>query len=62
MSNEVTRPVVIFFREDGFYPIEFLIPSECNVSLERQAADHAELNPGTIRVETIDGTVLWRMQ
>lgn len=41
---------LIFFRAEGWYPIE------CN----RHAAKiHAELNPGTIRVETIDGEVLW---
>lgn len=33
---------VIFFREEGWYPVE-----------------HVDLNPGTKRVEDIDGNVLW---
>lgn len=55
-------PTAIFFRGDHFYPVEFLAPAECGRSMEQQAADHAELNPGTTRVEDIDGNVLWRIQ
>jgi hypothetical protein len=46
---------VIFFREEGFYPIEF---SGTKNPIE-EAADHARLNPGTQRVETIGGEILW---
>jgi hypothetical protein len=30
--------------------------------MEEQAADHAELNPGTIRIEDIFGRDMWRPQ
>lgn len=54
---------VIFFREKGgWYPIEFMPPDECGWSMEQQAAEHAELNPGTLRIEDVYGTVLWRLQ
>lgn len=46
----------IFFREhDGkgfFYPLELASPAE--------ARANAECNPGTIRVETVGGDVVWR--
>lgn len=51
---------VVFFREYHFYPVEFLDVRACGKSFEEQAADHAELNPGTLRIEATDGTVLWR--
>lgn len=54
--------IVIFFRGDMFYPMELLDPSECGRTLEAQAAEHAELNPGTKRVEDVSGNVLWRPQ
>jgi hypothetical protein len=42
----------IFFRADGFYPLE--IP-------EATVADNAECNPGTIRVEdALTGEILWQ--
>lgn len=50
---------VIFFRVGHFYPVELLDPSDCGKSLDEQAADSAKINLGTIRVETIDGRVLW---
>ena len=41
----------LFFRQDGWYPIE------CQ---DDQDAKHAaEINPGTIRVETIMGRTIW---
>jgi hypothetical protein len=47
--------VALFFREiDGnevFYPVED--------NLKQDWAEHARLNPGTIRVEDMDGNVLW---
>ncbi len=53
----------VIFRRDGFsYPVEFLDPTRCGKSLEAQAAEHAELNPGTLTVEDMAGNVLWRPQ
>lgn len=49
---------LIFFRADGWYPIQGLIGKP----LSEQAEDNAVLNPGTLRVEDIDGNVLWRLQ
>ncbi len=55
--------IVLFFRiynnEERFYPIE--IPDEVLIgrTLKQVASDNAELNPGTIRVEDIEGNVLW---
>lgn len=47
--------VAIFFREhegkEIFYPIED--------NLKQDWAEHARLNPGTIRVEDPEGNVLW---
>ena len=52
---------VLFFRETGgeefFYPIE--LPIEIGKSIEEMVKANAELNPGTIRVEDIEGHVLW---
>lgn len=50
----------LFFRQgdDGetyFYPIEF----HGKKPAAEEAADHAALNPGTLRIEDIDGNVLW---
>jgi hypothetical protein len=50
--------MLIFFRADGWYPVQGCVGK----SLADQAADSAVLNPGTRRVEDIDGKVLWRMQ
>lgn len=46
--------VVIFFREEGWYPIM--------VREDEDLAVHAELNPGTLRIEDINGNILWRPQ
>jgi len=43
---------VIFFRDEGFYPV-YIHPGE---TIEQ----HANLNPGTRRVEDAFGNVLWR--
>jgi len=50
-----TGETVIFFRENMFYPIQLsgLKPSA------KEAADHAAYNPGTLRIETLAGEVLW---
>lgn len=46
----------IFFRDDCFYPIQF----HGTKPAHEEAADHALLNPGTRRIETADGQVLWQ--
>lgn len=51
-------PALIFFRKEGFYPLTVL-PDR---PLAQQGADHAALNPGTLRVEDAEGNVLWRLQ
>lgn len=43
---------VIFFREGGWYPVE--------IRRGENVAQHAELNPGTLRVEDLAGNILWR--
>lgn len=50
--------VLIFFRDGFFYSVH---PVK-GIPLEQQAADHAELNPGTLRIEDYQGNVLWRLQ
>lgn len=46
---------MIFFRQGHFYLVQGVI----GVPMKKQAKDNAELNPGTVRVEDIDGNVLW---
>lgn len=46
---------VIFFREEGFYPVQFM----GHKPAQQEAADHAALNPGTIRIERMNGERLW---
>lgn len=41
----------LFFREGFFYPVE-----EEN---DEKVLNHVELNPGTLRIETIDGRVIF---
>jgi hypothetical protein len=48
-----TKPV-IFFRKEGFYPV--MVYDDCDLG------EHAELNPGTLRIEDMKGNVLWRPQ
>jgi hypothetical protein len=50
--------VMVFFRQMTFYQVQGV----AGVPLATQAAEHAALNPGTLRVEDIDGNVLWRLQ
>lgn len=54
--------MAIFVRAEGFYPIQFMAPATCGKTMEQQAADHAELNPGTLRIEDVNGNVIWRVQ
>jgi hypothetical protein len=44
----------IFFRKEGFYPLE--------LKDDEDAKKNAEFNAGTLRVETINGDVVWRQQ
>lgn len=46
---------VIFFREDMFYPITLSGLKPVRI----EAAEHAELNPGTLRIERLNGEVIW---
>ncbi|MBF6602581.1 MAG: hypothetical protein ITG03_06380 [Sphingorhabdus sp.] len=48
--------VAIFFKENGFYPIEFSGKKPAS----EEAADHAALNPDIIRIEDIHSNVLWK--
>lgn len=48
-----TKPVV-FFRTEGWYSIL--------VYEDEDLSRHVELNPGTLRIEDMDGNVLWRRQ
>jgi hypothetical protein len=41
----------IFFREGFFYPVE--------EESDEKVLAHVSMNPGTLRVETIDGKVLY---
>ncbi len=43
--------VYIFFRGDMFYPLELLDDAD--------AIANAKCNPGTTRVERVDGTIVW---
>lgn len=46
---------VIFFREGMFYPVTL----SGTKPAAKEAADHAALNPGTLRIEDTRGNVLW---
>ncbi|KQN12033.1 hypothetical protein [Sphingomonas sp. Leaf28] len=52
---QATGQTVIFFRAECFYP---LILSE-KVPTAKEFADHAALNPGTMRIEDMSGNVIW---
>jgi len=45
------NPIYLFFRKDGFYQMP--------MRDDQDAKFNAELNPGTYRVETLDGRVVW---
>lgn len=42
----------IFFRKEGWYPINCIDDSD--------VIEHVKLNPGTTRVEDIDGNVIFQ--
>ena len=46
---------VVFFREGFFYPVQLM----GDKSSAEEAAEHAALNPGTLRIEDMVGNVLW---
>ena len=53
--------IAIFHRKEGWYPVKFLDPDECGLSMSEQAADHAKANPGTLRVTVaLTDEELWR--
>ena len=41
----------VFIREDSFYMINLPETDDLN--------KHAEMNPGTLRVEDLEGNILW---
>jgi len=43
-----------FHRAEGWYPLE--------LEDDEDARKNAEFNPGTLRVEDMDGNVVWRPQ
>lgn len=45
--------IYIFFRKEGFYPIECRDDADARVQ--------AEMNPGTLKVEDIDGNIVWQL-
>lgn len=49
--KDLIMKVYIFFRKEGFYPLEF--------KNDKEAVTNALCNPGTLRVENIDGEVIW---
>ncbi len=48
----------IFFRKDGWYPIE-LPSSLAGKSEDEIVADNIRYNPGTIKVEDVEGKIIW---
>lgn len=50
-GSEVVMEVFMFFRAEGWYPV-FLESAD-------QAVENALANPGTLRVETVEGDVVW---
>ena len=60
MAKQPQGIIAMFIREmnggEHFYPVEFM----GDKSPADEAADHAALNPGTLRVETLDGEVIWQ--
>lgn len=51
-DRRATRTVV-FIREGMFYPLTLPVTDDL--------AKHAELNPGTLRIEDPEGNVLWSL-
>jgi hypothetical protein len=53
-EKEPVGETVVFFREDMFYPLTL---SGIKPTAE-ECADHALCNPGTLRIESLDGSVV----
>lgn len=51
--------ILVFFRGNGWV---YSVDAVKGIDLTTQARDHAELNPGTLRVEDKRGSVLWCLQ
>lgn len=52
-AKETPKTIYIFFREDVFYPIE--------LENDKEAIEGAELNKGTLRVEDLNGRIVWQL-
>lgn len=52
VGNSQHRQVYIFFREGVFYPVS------CDDDAE--AKRHSEINPGTLKVEDVNGRLVWK--
>lgn len=51
MTRLRKKKVYLFFRQGHFYPLELWD--------DREAVANAECNPGTTRVETVNGRRVW---
>lgn len=49
---------VIFFRQDMFYPVTL----SGTKPTDDEVADHVALNPGTTRVEDLNGRVIYNAE
>lgn len=49
--------IMIFFRDEGFYPLDLEIPK--GMRPYDVASAHAQTNPGTRRIENAEGEVIW---
>jgi hypothetical protein len=54
MKIPKTKKVYIFFREEGFYPLELWGNDD--------ARKNAEANPGTLKVEDTKGNTIWKLK
>jgi len=53
---------LVFFRREFFYSMNIpQMPGDRNKTIEEIARDNAECNPGTTRVEDINGHILWQV-
>jgi len=50
---------LIVIRKDCFY---FMAGAPEGIPLKKWAEDNACLNPGTLKIETLSGEVLWQQQ
>lgn len=52
MLQQDNGQIYIFIRAEGFYPLE--------LADDKTAIDNALCNPGTLRVEDVEGRIVWR--